>query len=125
MSIDIGVLIISENTPSGRVRSDADRSDWVWLNPSTGALKRYNPGTEQFDIEIPVKSHEHGITDIVNLPEQLEGKADNDHEHTTHGNIDFTGIVSANGDVGLTGQKVIGGHTFTFKKGLLVGYQAP
>mgnify|MGYP001565343791 CR=1 FL=1 len=48
-----------------------------------------------------------------------------DHSHPTHGDINFTGTVSADGDEGLTGQKTIAGYTFTFKKGLLVGFQAP
>ena len=48
-----------------------------------------------------------------------------DHSHPTHGDIDFTGTVKADGDTGLTGQKTITGYTFTFKKGLLVGFQAP
>lgn len=47
------------------------------------------------------------------------------HSHATHGDINFTGTVSADGDEGLTGQKTIAGYTFTFKKGLLVGFQAP
>lgn len=41
------------------------------------------------------------------------------------GNVNFTGTVSADGNQGLTGAKTIAGYTFTFKKGLLVGFQAP
>lgn len=48
-----------------------------------------------------------------------------DHSHPTHGDINFTGSVSADGSGGLTGQRTIGGYTLTFKKGLLVGFQAP
>ena len=44
------------------------------------------------------------------------------HSHPTHGNINFTGTVSADGSVGLTGQKTLGGYVFTFKKGLLTGF---
>ena len=40
------------------------------------------------------------------------------------GDINFTGIVSADGDEGLTGTRTIAGYTLTFKKGLLVGFQA-
>ena len=45
------------------------------------------------------------------------------HSHPTHGDINFTGTVSADGDTGLTGQRTVGGYKFTFKKGLLVGFE--
>lgn len=48
-----------------------------------------------------------------------------DHSHPTHGDINFTGTVSADGDGGLSGTRTIAGYTLTFKKGLLVGFQAP
>jgi len=47
------------------------------------------------------------------------------HSHSTLGDINFTGTVSADGQPGLTGARTIDGHTLTFKDGLLVGYQAP
>lgn len=47
------------------------------------------------------------------------------HSHLTHGDINFTGTVSADGDEGLTGEKTVKGYTLTFKKGLLVGFQPP
>lgn len=37
--------------------------------------------------------------------------------------INFIGTVSAEGDEGLTGVKTLGGYKFTFKKGLLVGFE--
>ena len=40
------------------------------------------------------------------------------------GNINFTGTVSADGDQGLTGERTVGGYKITFKKGLLVGFEA-
>ena len=46
------------------------------------------------------------------------------HSHPTHGDINFTGTVSADGDEGLTGQRTVGGYKLTFKKGLLVGFEA-
>jgi hypothetical protein len=51
--------------------------------------------------------------------------ATGDHVHTTLGDLNITGTLSANGDAGVTGQRVIQGYTLTFKKGLLVGFQAP
>ena len=47
------------------------------------------------------------------------------HSHSTHGDINFIGTLSADGDAGLTGQRTIAGYVLTFKKGLLVGFQAP
>ena len=44
-------------------------------------------------------------------------------EPITLGDINFTGTISSNGDQGLTGQRELGGHTFTFKNGLLVGFE--
>lgn len=39
------------------------------------------------------------------------------------GRVNFTGDVYADSDKGLTGQKTIGGYTFTFKNGILVGFE--
>lgn len=47
------------------------------------------------------------------------------HSHTELGSINFTGPVSADGETGLTGTRTVAGYTLTFKKGLLVGFQAP
>ena len=44
------------------------------------------------------------------------------HTHPTHGDINFTGTISADGEAGLTGSRTIDGHTLTFKNGILVGY---
>jgi len=44
------------------------------------------------------------------------------HLHPILGDINFTGTVSTDGSQGLTGEKILGGFKFTFKKGLLVGF---
>ena len=46
-----------------------------------------------------------------------------EHTHSEHGDINFTGTVSADGDGGLTGSRTVGGYKLTFKKGLLVGFE--
>lgn len=44
------------------------------------------------------------------------------HSHPTHGDINFTGTISANGQAGITGTKVTPIGTLTFTKGLLTGF---
>jgi len=62
------------------------------------------------------------ITDHAGLPNAHHPQG---HAHATHGDINFTGTISADGQVGLTGTRTIDGHALTFKNGILVGYQAP
>ena len=45
-----------------------------------------------------------------------------DHSHLNHGDINFTGGISVNGDGGVTGSKTVAGHTITFKNGILTGF---
>lgn len=40
------------------------------------------------------------------------------------GDTNFTGDVAADGDLGITGSKTVGGFKITFKKGLLTGFGA-
>lgn len=56
MSIDIGIVVVSEAAPSGNVSSDPSMDDWVWLKPSTGAWHKYNGGSWE---EVAVPAHEH------------------------------------------------------------------
>lgn len=79
MTIDIGNLVVSTSAPGGNIKSDADMSDWIWLNPSNGEIKRFNPSTGQFDIAI-------------------------EHTHTSFGNIAFNGTITVDDDAGITGE---------------------
>lgn len=124
MSIDLGILVVSTSSPSGYVKTDADRDDWIWLNPLTGEMHKYNPATGEYDINIPVKAHEHLMSAISGLADALASKAALDHTHTSLGDINFTGTISSGGEPGLTGTRILDGKTLTFKNGLLVGYEA-
>ncbi len=48
MSIDLGVVVVSETTPSGSISSDPSMDDWVWLKPSTGVWHNYDAATSQW-----------------------------------------------------------------------------
>lgn len=97
-------IIVSSSAPSGV-------TGYAWLKILPDGAREwwsFNKDTQQWDL------------DNIEPASALL-----DHSHPTHGDIDFTGTISANGDQGLTGQKTIAGYTFTFKKGLLTGFQAP
>jgi len=103
---------------NGWVNTNADRTKWIRVDPDVGGLYRYNASNGQYDIPLPIT-----ISAITGLVDVLVGKADSNHSHATHGDINFTGTVSADGNQGLTGQRTVGGYKLTFKKGLLVGFE--
>ena|SRR3990170_3755364 len=101
MTIEIGVLVVQEDTPSGYVNSNPTMVNWVWFKPSTHQWFKHNGEWE----EIP-------------LPDQFTNGY-------FSGNVNIEGELSAGGLRGLTGQKTIAGYTFSFKEGLLVGFSTP
>ncbi len=100
------------------VNTNFDRTKWVRVDPESGGLYRYNSANGQYDIPLPI-----ALASITGLTDALAGKADISHSHATHGDINFTGSVSAGGDAGITGSKTVGGYRITFKKGLLTGFE--
>lgn len=46
-----------------------------------------------------------------------------DHNHLTHGDINFTGNILVGGVAGLNGSRVIYGKKLTFTNGLLTGFE--
>jgi len=91
----------------------------IWLDTSEGMKKRSVNSTWATVIDQDILE---AIGTHAALPNAHHPKT---HTHTTCGNINFTGTISSGGEAGITGSRVIGGHTLTFKNGLLVGYQAP
>uniref|UniRef100_A0A6M3L1M5 Uncharacterized protein n=1 Tax=viral metagenome TaxID=1070528 RepID=A0A6M3L1M5_9ZZZZ len=106
------LIIISDSMPT---LPDKWETFVLWLKPNDGWYKWSGSAWEITNN--PVTQAEFDIA--------LADKSDTTHSHPTHGDINFTGTVSADGDEGLTGTRTIDGHVLTFKKGLLTGYQAP
>ena len=98
-------IIISDTEPTLPSPSGYDATDWKWFNINNGKWYDYGDGWE----EMP----EQDIFALLN------------HTHPTHGDINFTGTISVDDYVGISGTRTIDGHTLTFKNGILTGYQAP
>lgn len=126
--VKLKFLVDSESEPS---LPTGWANEVFWVQPSTGKIHKWN-GSSWVVVSAPlvvVPSEVALGTEVAAvmaaheaLPNVHHAEA---HSHATHGDINFTGTVSADGEAGLTGQKTIAGYTFTFKKGLLVGFQAP
>ena len=101
MALLMKVLVIAESMEE--LNEYFETGDWLWLKPSTGELFERSGG-------------EWALSTTLSLA---------DHSHPTHGDINFTGTISVDGQEGLTGSRTIEGHTLTFKNGILVGYEAP
>ena len=44
MSIDIGIVVVSDATPSGTVASDPTQADWLWFQPNTNTWHKQVEG---------------------------------------------------------------------------------
>uniref|UniRef100_A0A6H1ZJ93 Uncharacterized protein n=1 Tax=viral metagenome TaxID=1070528 RepID=A0A6H1ZJ93_9ZZZZ len=104
------LIIVSDTTPE---LPNKWENFVLWLKPDDGWYKW--AGSSWEITNNPITATE--------LASALAGKSDTDHSHPTHGDINFTGTVSADGDAGLTGERTIGGYKITFKKGLLTGFE--
>lgn len=76
MSIDIGILVVSEGTPSGNIKSEPSMADWLWFKPSTGRWHKHTDGSWE-EVEVP------------------------SHLHPTLGDINFIGSISVGGVSGM------------------------
>jgi len=100
MTIDIGVLVVSEREPSGNINTDPSMADWLWFEPSTGRWHQYNTGTSSWE--------------AADVPSHL---------HPTLGDINFIGTISVNGYAGHSERVTIGDKKLTFKEGLCVAVE--
>ena len=121
MSRAIGI-IVSDTEPS------PDNYD-LWLSTIDSKWREYINGTwivrsaplmvvpseVTLDTELDARMLAHEALPSIHHPQE--------HSHPTHGDINFTGTVSAAGVQGLTGQRTVGGWKIIFSKGLLVGFE--
>jgi len=96
-----GKVIFADSEPT--IEPAWQHIEWKWFNPTNCKWYELVDGTwqERGDIEF----------------------ATSDHVHPTLGDTNFTGTISADGEAGLTGAKVLDGKRLTFKNGILVGYE--
>jgi len=92
----------------------------LWLKLSTGELFKW-AGSEWVSAFRPLEQSE--LQEAVDALSSVYAVIA--HGHPTLGDINFTGTISADGEAGVTGSRVIDGHRLTFKNGILVGYEAP
>lgn len=103
-------VIVSELEPERDNR-------YCWFKPSEN--KWFAPSSDLSSWEL--------ITDLEtalgeSAVQSMIDSAISSHSHPEHGDINFTGGVSADGASGLSGQRTLHGYTLTFSKGLLVGF---
>lgn len=100
MTIDIGVLVVSEATPSGHISSEPGIADWLWFKPSTNRWHKVNSST--------------GAWEEVDVPTHL---------HPTLEDINFLGDISVGGDEGITGEFQGTFKKITIKKGIITDFE--
>jgi len=101
------VVLVADTEPSLSIYFPTDDGKYLWIKPLPDGSREY------------YQSSSAGWVKVLTIPVH----ALINHQHSTHGDINFTGTVSANGDQGLTGERTVGGYKLTFKKGLLVGFE--
>lgn len=103
MSIDIGILVVSEGTPSGNIKSKPSMADWLWFKPSTGRWHKISPST--------------GLWEEVEVPSHL---------HPTLGDINFTGSIAVGGVEGVdldTAEEIKKITRLVIKKGVITQFE--
>jgi len=112
MPIQIGTLIVSESMPSGSVVTEANQDDWIWLNPTTGRMCRYNPSTSEYDREIPIPlevTMDDELAAALAAIELLPGPKGDTGEQGLPGADGAQGVQGIQGDQGIQGPPGIKG----------------
>ncbi len=104
------------------INTNQDREKWIRVDPESGGLYRYNSGNGQYDIPLPIS-----LPSITGLEDALAGKSATSHQHATHGDINFTGSISAGGEAGIDssgeGEYEVGQiESIKVRKGVIVGF---